>query len=88
MGKKNKKRQQEIAAEAAVVESISYRGWKVIAFGVGILVLGFIVLSRTDPMGKNWASHMAPFLILGAYGVIGYGVFVPESNAGSSEGGQ
>ena len=77
-----KKRKQPIAGvplpEAVSEESISGRGKKTIGIGLGILVIGFIVLSLTDPMGRNWASTLSPFLILGGYGVIGIGIFLPE----------
>lgn len=77
-----KKRKQPISAgpppQASPEESISGRGKKAIGIGLGILVLGFIVLSRTDPMGRNWASTLSPFLILGGYAVIGIGIFLPD----------
>ena len=82
MGKKNKQHKPQARADRATlapVEGISGRGKKVIAIGVATLVLGFIVLSRTDAMGRNWASHLSPFLILGAYVLIGAGIFLPEA---------
>ncbi|MDE1977524.1 MAG: hypothetical protein KGI84_09750 [Elusimicrobia bacterium] len=82
MGKKPKKKekggQTPSSAAPAAVEPISSRGKKVIALGIGILALGFYVLTLTDRMGRNWASNLAPFLILGAYAVIGLGIFLPE----------
>ncbi|MFA6091674.1 MAG: hypothetical protein WCU88_04235 [Elusimicrobiota bacterium] len=59
-------------------ESLSKRGWKTLLSGIGLLVLGFVVLSFTDPMGRNWASRLSPFLILGAYCVIAAGILLPE----------
>lgn len=53
---------------------ISVKGWKVIAAGIGTVVIGFIVLCFTDPAGQNWASTLSPFLILGGYGTIAAGI--------------
>lgn len=79
MGKKNKKdRAQLPPVSAPALDGISSLGKKVISAGVALLVLGFIVLSFTDPMGRNWASQLSPFLILGGYAVIAAGIFVPE----------
>ena len=57
---------------------VSRRGWKVIGIGIGIVVCGFFVLSLTDPEGQNWASNLSPFLILGGYTVIGFGIVTKE----------
>lgn len=81
MGKKNRqqKRQAEIPPQAGVPdEAITPLGKKVIGMGVAVIVLGFIVLSRADPMGNNWAAHLSPFLILGGYILVGFGIFAPE----------
>ena len=78
MGKKNKSLREQ-PSPALSGESISPRGKKVIAIGVGILVLGFGAISFTDPMGRNWASVLSPFLILGGYSVVAIGIFLPES---------
>jgi hypothetical protein len=59
-------------------DDITALGLKVMAAGVAIVVLGFIVLSRADAMGGNWAAHLSPFLILGGYLVVGLGIFAPE----------
>ncbi|HAM35608.1 MAG TPA: hypothetical protein DEB40_03480 [Elusimicrobia bacterium] len=81
MAKKNRsqKRQSFEAGNAsAAVEGITPLGKKVISAGVAIIVLGFIVLSRADAMGRNWAADLSPFLILGGYAVVAIGIFVPE----------
>ena len=89
MGKKSKRKEK--AAQAlnspapAVVEPISSRGKTVIGLGIGVLALGFFVLTLTDRMGRNWASNLAPFLILGGYAVIGLGIFLPERAAPSPD---
>ena len=57
---------------------ISKRGWKVIGLGIGIVAIGFYILSLTDPAGQNWASNLCPFLILGGYATIGIGIVLPD----------
>ena len=61
------------------LEGISKRGWKVIGIGIGVVALGFLVLSFTDPAGQNWASNLCPFLILGGYATIGFGIVLPDT---------
>lgn len=84
MSKKHKKSKESAAAvpvqgaEGGDGEVFSSTGKKTIGIGIGLLVLGFIVLRFTDPDGKNWASTLSPFLILGAYGVIALGIFLPD----------
>ncbi|PCI34841.1 MAG: hypothetical protein COB53_11600 [Elusimicrobia bacterium] len=65
-------------------ERLSKRGIKTIAGGIGLLLIGFYVLTLTDPHGRNWASTVSPLLILGAYAVIGFGIFLgdPEEEEG------
>jgi len=62
-------------------EMISSRGWKIIGAGVAALAAGFYMLTFTDPLGRNWASSLSPFLILGAYGIIAAGILLPEAPA-------
>ena len=62
----------------AVSDDITSLGLKIIAAGVAVIVLGFVVLSRADAMGGNWAAHLSPFLILGGYVIVGLGIFAPE----------
>ena len=59
-------------------EGVSKRGWKVIGCGIGIVTVGFYVLSLTDPAGQNWASNLSPFLLLGGYATIAVGIVLPE----------
>ncbi len=64
----------EPARPALKLEGISRRGWKVIGAGIGIVIIGYYVLSLTDPAGQNWASTLSPFLLLGGYATIGVGI--------------
>lgn len=53
---------------------LSTQGKKWVLIGMGIVTVGFVVLSFTDPQGQNWASRISPFLIVGGYAVIGIGL--------------
>ena len=61
---------------------ISTTGKKVIAAGIVLLIAGFYILTKTDPMGQNWASTLSPFLILGGYAAIGIGIILPDRKPG------
>jgi hypothetical protein len=83
MSRKDKRREAErgktpMAPAPAQVAIISRRGWKIIGVGAGIAVLGYIVLSFTDPRGQNLASVVSPFLILGGYATIGVGIIAKD----------
>ncbi|PIP81600.1 MAG: hypothetical protein CO113_17445 [Elusimicrobia bacterium CG_4_9_14_3_um_filter_62_55] len=69
------------------VERLSARGKKVIGGGIAVLALGFFILTLTDPSGRNWASTLSPILILGAYAIIFFGIFLPDP-AAREEGGE
>ncbi|MBI5595209.1 MAG: hypothetical protein HY928_03870 [Elusimicrobia bacterium] len=56
-------------------ESLSSTGLKTMAAGVVLAAAGFLVLTRADSMGRNWAATLSPFLILGGYAVVGWGIF-------------
>lgn len=73
MKKKKEKKVEEIKEE-----KISKLGWKVILIGIITLIIGFFILSKTDPEGRNWASIVSPFLIIGGYIIIGIGIILPE----------
>jgi len=59
-------------------QSISSKGKKVILIGIVILILGFFILTKTDPEGQNWASVLSPFLIVGGYITIAIGIILPD----------
>lgn len=67
-----------VPAKTAEPPILSRRGKKVIFSGIGVAVLGYIVLTFTDPAGQNWASVLSPFLILGGYIAIGIGILLPD----------
>lgn len=84
MSKKDKKRHPESGLQetSTAHPTISRMGWKVIGIGAGVVILGFIVLSFTDPRAQNWAGHLSPFLIIGGYTTIGIGIMTndPKDN--------
>lgn len=75
---KKKKKMQESQHQELI--GISKRGKKIIAGGIGVLILGFFILTKTDPAGQNWASIVSPFLILGGYAIIAIGIIFPDKN--------
>ena len=84
MSKDKKKQKQSQPVKKEDIIGISKRGKKIIAGGIGVVVLGFFVLSKTDPAGQNWASVLSPFLILGGYAAIAIGIIFPEKKEPSS----
>ena len=87
MAKKPKPLPKTIKASAAAPadQAITSRGWKTIASGVALILSGFVVLSKADPLGRNWASDLSPALILGGYALIALGVFIPAAAAGGKD---
>ncbi len=72
------------APEQKKIVGISRLGKRVILAGVAVLIAGYFVLAKTDPMGQNWASRLSPFLILGGYALIGLGIVVPDAREGDT----
>ena len=67
-----------IKKEFSEVTGISKMGKKIIFSGIGLLIIGFFILTKTDPGGQNWASIISPFLIVGGYITIAVGIIFPE----------
>ena len=79
MGRKNKEGGLHKTERASSLAPISERGKKTIAIGCASVILGFIALSRADPLGRDWPARLCPFLILGGYALVAFGIFLPES---------
>jgi len=62
-------------------DGITSTGWKVILSGIASLIIGFFILSRTDPAGQNWASNISPFIMLASYGIIGAGILAGSNRS-------
>ena len=78
---KEKAAAQSASAPARSGPLISKRGKKVIGIGVAGVVLGFWILTYTDPAGKNWASTLSPALLVLGYALIGVGIVLPDPNS-------
>lgn len=79
MAKTKKTIKEKVPAPPPPSEILSPRG-KTLAAAGGVLVLaGFAVLTQADAMGRNWASSLAPILILGGYAVLGVGLYLPPA---------
>ena len=59
---------------AVTLPVISKRGKIIIAAGIGLVIAGFLVLTKTNPQGDNWASIVSPFLLIGGYITIAIGI--------------
>lgn len=70
--KKQEKKQEMISA--ADLRGISSRGKIIIGVGIGLLTLGFFILTKTNPQGDNWASVVSPILLIGGYITIALGI--------------
>ena len=75
---KKKKRGETVSERPAAPDPLSVRGKKVILCGIATIALGFVVLTRADSRGRNWAGVLSPFLILGGYAVVACGIYVPD----------
>lgn len=78
---KNKKQKNQEQKPQQLSNGISQRGKKVIFSGIFVLILGYFILTKTDPAGQNWASVLSPFLIVGGYVAVGIGILVPDKKA-------
>ncbi len=45
--------------------------------GVGLIALGFVFLSFTDPLGRNAFCVLSPLSILAGYALVFLGIFWP-----------
>ncbi|MCX7940730.1 MAG: hypothetical protein N2555_03025 [Endomicrobia bacterium] len=72
------KKQKKVVAtqvqQKTSTDGISKTGWKIILLGVVGLVIGFILLSFTNPEGNNWASIVSPTVIILSYVTIALGI--------------
>jgi hypothetical protein len=71
---KNPRRAPVVLSKPVAPPLFSRQGKIIMVSGGGMVLLGFFLLTFTDPSGRNWASHWAPaFLVLG-YSLIGVGI--------------
>ncbi len=79
MAKPKKTPKEKVQAPPPPSELLSPVGKVLVAAGGSSVLLGFLVLTRADALGRNWAASLAPFLILGGYAAIGVGLFLPPA---------
>jgi len=51
-------------------EKFGRANWILLAVGLVLLVVGFVVLSMADERASNLGGRISPFLILGAYALV------------------
>lgn len=77
----NRKRQVLAQPPARpALEGVSGRGKKLMLVGGGVALVGYFLLTRTDPAGQNIPSLLSPFFILGGYILVGLGIILPPSS--------
>jgi|GEM_PF-3322715 predicted RND superfamily exporter protein len=64
---KKQSQQQVVQKQKDVEQNISKTGWKIIIFSVITLAIGFLLIIFTNPEGTNWASIVAPLIIVISY---------------------
>ena len=79
MAKPKKTFKEKVPAPPPPSAALNPLGRKLVWAGGSLVLLGFVVLSRADSMGRNWAASLSPFLILGGYAAIGVGLFLPPA---------
>ena len=78
MKKSSLRRGTPLISVPAPAPLLSRRGKKVIGSGIGLLIAGFFILTRTDPSGQNWASTVSPLLLVCGYALIGVGIILKD----------
>jgi len=48
--------------------------WLLLAVGLALLVVGFVILALADERAANFAGRLSPFLIVGAYATMFVGL--------------
>lgn len=79
MAKNKNTKKASSPAPAVPTEGLSPRGKAVAAAGGASVLAGFIVLSFADPLGRNLASVVSPFLLIAGYAAIAFGLFLPPA---------
>ena len=77
MAKKPKRSESLQAQQPVSIRFFRGRGGRLVAGGGGLLLVGFFLLTRTDPYGADWASWFSPVAVLSGYGLIALGLFSP-----------
>jgi hypothetical protein len=75
---KNKNTMKKEPTPPVAYEPVSARGKRLIGAGGALVVAGFALLAFADPMGRNVPALVSPFLLIGGYAAIGFGLFIPS----------
>lgn len=94
MGKKNKKRfisnkridigrkTAEIPLFVHITQDIS---WKIILTAITTILMGYILLAKADPIGKNMYSALAPVFLIGGHILVALGLlYKPKTPSNSN----
>lgn len=79
MAKNKNTKKAPLPAPPPPTAPMSPRGKAFVGAGGALVVAGFVVLTFADPLGRNWASVVSPFLLLSGYGLIAFGLFLPPA---------
>ena len=77
MAKNKNTMKKDRPAPSLPYEPLSPRGKKIAGAGGALVLAGFALLAFADPMGRNLPALVSPFLLIGGYAVIGFGLFLP-----------
>jgi hypothetical protein len=77
MAKNKKTMKADVPAPPPPTEPLSAGGKRLVLAGAALVVLGFLVLTQADSLGRNWASRLSPFLLIAGYAAVGVGLFLP-----------
>lgn len=56
---------------------ISRPGWLIVAVSVLVAALGYFLLSKAAPAGRDLYSNLSPFVILAGYAGVAVGIMFP-----------
>jgi hypothetical protein len=78
MAKRKKNKSQQLAQSAMPapgrVPVFSKQGRRTMLIGGAAIIIGFVLLSFTDPAGQNWQSVASPATLILGYVLIGIGI--------------
>ncbi len=58
--------------------------WKIIFTAIIIIIAGYILLSKVDPLGKNLYAVAAPVFLIGGHIMVAFGLaYNPKTSANS-----
>lgn len=79
MAKNKNTMKKDAPAPSAPSEALSSQGKVLAGAGGALVICGFVLLSFADSMGRNLPAMVSPFLLIGGYAAIGFGLFLPPA---------